>query len=163
MRRCKNWDHRICSRKYQPVLRPASQSTECPGAQSASLQPQLPQRMSKVNSCSSTGFNLHRGRQQMPLLFSHWQCSWQVPTYRWQTPPKTPGVLLSWSMHSNSRVLWSKPQGKLPSLWFFGCKFFNSLSQFENLWTKETNCQLPVMGKVESVPFGRGQGDFRYV
>ena len=28
----------------------------------------------KFSSCSSTGFNPHRGRRQMPS-FSHWQCS----------------------------------------------------------------------------------------
>ena len=38
----------------------------------------------KASSCSSTGFRLHRGRWQMPLLFSHWQCSWQVPVCSWQ-------------------------------------------------------------------------------
>ena len=37
-----------------------------PGAQSASLHPELPQGLLKVNSYSNTGFNLHRGRWQMP-------------------------------------------------------------------------------------------------
>ena len=50
-----------------------------PGAQSASLHPELPQGVLKVNSYNSTGFNLCRGRWQMLLLFSDWQCSWQVP------------------------------------------------------------------------------------
>ena len=40
--------------------------TRFPGAQSASLHPELPQRLLKVNNCSSTGFNLCRGRWQMP-------------------------------------------------------------------------------------------------
>ena len=39
-------------------------STECLSP------PELPQRLSKVNSYSSTGFNLHRGGWQMPLMFS---------------------------------------------------------------------------------------------
>ena len=43
--------------------------TRFPGARSASLRPELPEWVLKVNSCSSTGFNLHRGREQMPLLF----------------------------------------------------------------------------------------------
>ena len=33
----------------------------------------------KFSSCSSAGFDPHRGRGQRPLLFSHGQCSWQVP------------------------------------------------------------------------------------
>ena len=44
--------------------------TRFPGAQSASLHPELPQGLLKVNTYSSMGFNLHRGRWQMPLLFS---------------------------------------------------------------------------------------------
>ena len=32
--------------------------TRLPGARSASLHPELPQGVFKVNSCSSTGFNL---------------------------------------------------------------------------------------------------------
>ena len=50
--------------------------TRFPGAQSASLHPELPQGLMKASSCSSMGFSLCRGRWQMPLLFSHWQCSW---------------------------------------------------------------------------------------
>ena len=50
--------------------------TRFPGAQSASLHPELPQGLFKVNSYSSIGFNLRRGRWQMSFLFSHWQCSW---------------------------------------------------------------------------------------
>ena len=49
-------------------------SHQIPGAQSASLHPELPQRVLKISSCSSAGFSLCRGRWQMPL-FSHWQCS----------------------------------------------------------------------------------------
>ena len=49
--------------------------TRFPGAQSASLHPELPQGLLKFNSYSSMGFNLPRGRWQMPLLFSPWQCS----------------------------------------------------------------------------------------
>ena len=37
-----------------------------PGAQSASLHPELPQGVLKVSSCSSTRFNVHRGRWQIP-------------------------------------------------------------------------------------------------
>ena len=41
-----------------------------PGAQTASLHPELPQGLLKVNSYGNTGFNtgfnLHRGRWQMP-------------------------------------------------------------------------------------------------
>ena len=48
--------------------------TRFPGAQTASLYPELFREVLKVNSCSSTGFNLHRGRWQMPLLFC-WQYS----------------------------------------------------------------------------------------
>ena len=43
--------------------------TRFPGAQSASLHPELPQGLLKVNSYSSVGFSLHRGRWQMPLMF----------------------------------------------------------------------------------------------
>ena len=50
--------------------------TKFPGAQSASLHPELPQELLKVNSYSSMGFNSHRARWQVPLLFIHWQCSW---------------------------------------------------------------------------------------
>ena len=41
--------------------------TRFPGAQNASLHPELPQGLLKVNSYSSKGFSLH-GRWQMPLL-----------------------------------------------------------------------------------------------
>ena len=41
----------------------------------ASVHPELPQGL-LVNSYSSLGFSLHRSRWQMPLLVSHWQCSW---------------------------------------------------------------------------------------
>jgi hypothetical protein len=46
---------------------------QIPGAQNASLHPELPQRVLKVNSCNSAGFSLHGSRWQMPLLFSHQQ------------------------------------------------------------------------------------------
>ena len=49
--------------------------TRFPGARSASLHPELPQEVLKVNTCSSTRFNLHPGRWQMPLLFTCWQFS----------------------------------------------------------------------------------------
>ena len=59
-------------------------SARFPGAQSASFHPELPQEVLKVSSCSSTGFNLCRGKWRLPL-FSHWQmlsasaiCHWQV-------------------------------------------------------------------------------------
>ena len=45
-------------------------SHQIPGAQRASLGPELPQGVVKVNSYSSTGFRLRRGRWQMPLVFS---------------------------------------------------------------------------------------------
>ena len=32
----------------------------------------MPSGVLKVNSCSSIGFSLHRGRGQMPLSFGHW-------------------------------------------------------------------------------------------
>ena len=57
--------------------------TRFPGAQSASLHPELTQGLLKVKSYSSMGLSLHRGRWQTPLLFSHWQCSWQVPICNW--------------------------------------------------------------------------------
>ena len=41
--------------------------TRFPGAQRASIHPEFPQRVLQVNSCSSTGFNLSRGRWQMNL------------------------------------------------------------------------------------------------
>ena len=50
--------------------------TRFPGAQRASLYPELPRGWLKVNSYGSMGFSLHRGRWQMPLLFSRWQYSW---------------------------------------------------------------------------------------
>ena len=50
--------------------------TRLPGAQSASVHPELPQGLLKIFSYSSLGFNLRRSRWQMPLLFSHWQFSW---------------------------------------------------------------------------------------
>ena len=56
MKRCKDWDHEISSRKYlRPVL------TSFPGAQSdSSFTLNYPQWESKVISCSSIGFNLCR-------------------------------------------------------------------------------------------------------
>ena len=58
--------------------------TGLPGAQSASLHPELPRGVLTVSSCSSTGFSLLRGRWQMSFSFSLWQCSWQVPVCSWQ-------------------------------------------------------------------------------
>ena len=59
-------------------------STRFPEAQRASLHCELPQWVLKVISCSDTGFSLCQGRWQMPLLFSHRQCSWQMPVCSWQ-------------------------------------------------------------------------------
>ena len=58
--------------------------TRFPGAQRASLHSELPQGVFQANSYRSMGFNLHRDKWQTPLLFSHWQCSWQVPICSWQ-------------------------------------------------------------------------------
>ena len=82
MRRCRDWYHKICSPQIFNYIKMCP--IRFPGAQSASFHPELPQGLLKVNSCSSTGFNLLRGRWQMPLLFSCWQCSWQVPINSWQ-------------------------------------------------------------------------------
>ena len=80
MKRCKVRDHE--SAPETVCLKTCS--TRIPEAQRVSLRPESPQRMLKVNSCSSTGFSLHRGTWQMPLLFNLWQCSWQVPVCSWQ-------------------------------------------------------------------------------
>ena len=45
-------------------------STEC------LIPPWTLSRVVEVNSYSNMGFNLRRGRWQMSVLFSHWQCSW---------------------------------------------------------------------------------------
>ena len=70
MRRCKDWDLLNLLLKTSNYLKTCP--TRFPGAQRASFHPELPQGLLKVNSCSSMGFTLHRGRWQMPLLFSHW-------------------------------------------------------------------------------------------
>ena len=80
--------------------------TRFPGAQSASVHPELPQEALKVNTCSSTRFSLHPGRWQTPLLFSFWQFSWQVPICSWH-------IWLTWAKKrkqrpkSHHRVLWA--------------------------------------------------------
>ena len=58
-------------KKIQLSKEPSHQmpwSVEC-------LTPQL----LKGNSYRIMGFTLRSGRQQTPLLFSHWQCSWLMP------------------------------------------------------------------------------------
>ena len=102
MRRCRDWYHKICSPKISNYIK------TCPirfcGAQSASFHPELPQGLLKVNSCSSTGFNLLRGRWQMPLLFSYGQ----VPIYSWQRQPsKAAGAVMTVG-HGTSRSLLSR-------------------------------------------------------
>ena len=74
MKRCKDWDHEI-SQFLEISNRLKTCSTRFPGVQSASLYPELPQQVLKVNSCSSTEFSLCRGIWQTPLLllFNHWQ------------------------------------------------------------------------------------------
>ena len=57
--------------------------TRYPRAQSASLYPELPQGLLKVNSCSSTGFSLHRGSGKCPCCCL-WQYAWQEPVCSWQ-------------------------------------------------------------------------------
>ena len=57
--------------------------TRFPGAQSASLHPELPLELLKVSSYGSAGFNLCRGRWQRPLLFTCWRCPWLVPICSW--------------------------------------------------------------------------------
>ena len=47
----------------------------CPTIFPGPLHPELPQGLLKVNSYSSMGFSLLRGRWQMSLSFSHWPCS----------------------------------------------------------------------------------------
>ena len=61
-------------------------STRSPGTQGASLHPELSQGVLKVNSYSSTGFNLCRGRWQMPCSVPG-KCSRQVPICSWQEQP----------------------------------------------------------------------------
>ena len=68
LRRYKDWD---LFRKTSNYLKTCP--SRSPGVQSSSLEPELPQGLLKVNSYSSMGFNLCKGRWQMPLLFSHWQ------------------------------------------------------------------------------------------
>ena len=80
MRRCKDWDHKICFQNICLKTCP----TRLPGAQSALLHPELPQQVLKVSSFRSAGFSLRRGRWRMPLLFSRWQPSWQLPVCSWQ-------------------------------------------------------------------------------
>ena len=79
--------------------------TSFPGAQHASLHPELPKSLLKVNSCSSTGFNLCRGRWQMSLLFSCWRCSWQVSVCSWQSLGCTRVFLLVSSLFTRSIAL----------------------------------------------------------
>ena len=51
-------------------------SNRFPGAQSASLHSELPQRVLKVNSYCSMGLSLQRGRWQSLVLLGRWQRSW---------------------------------------------------------------------------------------
>ena len=106
MRRCRDWYHKICSPQIFNYIKMCP--IRFPGAQSASFHPELPQGLLKVNSCSSTGFNLLRGRWQMPLLFSCWQCSWQVPINSWQRQrSKAAGAVMTVG-HGTSRSLLSR-------------------------------------------------------
>ena len=61
MRRCKDWDHEISSRKYLTICFP---STEC-----LALRPESPGG-SKVSRRSSTGLSLCRGRWKCPCCCS---------------------------------------------------------------------------------------------
>ena len=63
LRRCKDWDHEISSWKWlsKDLFHQFPWSIE-----HFTLHPELLQGMSEVNSYSSTGFNLCRGRWQMP-------------------------------------------------------------------------------------------------
>ena len=62
-------------------------SHQIPRSTGCLTPPWTPSRAVEVNSYSSMGFNLHRGRWQVPLLFTHWQCSWEVPTCSWHSLP----------------------------------------------------------------------------
>ena len=66
VKRCKEWGHAVHFWKLKTC------STSFPRAQSASLHPEF-SRVLKVNSCNSTGFNLCRGRWQMPLASANLQ------------------------------------------------------------------------------------------
>ena len=68
--------HSPWDRKESDITEQLNCSTRFPGTHSSSRHPEFPQGLLKVNSHSSPGFSLHRGRWQMPLLFSRWQCSW---------------------------------------------------------------------------------------
>ena len=64
-----------------------------PGAQRASPHPELPHGVLRFHGCGSTGFSVHRGRWQMPLLFSPWQCSWKSLSCVWLSV--TPWIIQS--------------------------------------------------------------------
>ena len=66
MKRYKDWGHAVHFWKLKTC------STSFPRAQRASLHPEL-SGVLKVNSCNSTGFNLCRGRWQMPLASANLQ------------------------------------------------------------------------------------------
>ena len=65
-------------------------STEC------LTPPWTPSGVVKVNSYSSMGLNFHRGRWQMPLLFSRWQCSWSMPICSWHSPLVVINLTILW-------------------------------------------------------------------
>ena len=68
MRRCKDWNHGISSWKYLSE----DLFHQIPWSTAPWSPPWMPSGVLKVNSCSSIGFSLHRGRGQMPLSFGHW-------------------------------------------------------------------------------------------
>ena len=81
MKRCKHWNREISSWKQLTLQ---TSSTRFPGSQSARIQPEVPQGRLNIDSLSTRRFILHRGRWQTSLLFSCWQCSWQMSVCRWQ-------------------------------------------------------------------------------
>ena len=78
-----------------------------PGAQSASLHPELSQGLLKVNSYSSMGFNLSRERLQMPCSVIGNALAFIIRRRQWHPTP----ALLSGKSHGWRSLVGRSPWG----------------------------------------------------
>ena len=72
-----------CHALLQGIVPPQASNTGLLHCRRILLPSEIPQGSSISTESES---NLHRGRWQRPLLFTHWQCYWQVPVGNWQPP-----------------------------------------------------------------------------
>ena len=73
MRSCKDGDHQTVPKNIQLS---EDLSHQIPWSTERLTPPWTPSGFVEGQSYSSMEFSLHKGRWQMPSLFSHWQCSW---------------------------------------------------------------------------------------